>query len=218
MSKKSSGKTAVWIIAIILVAAVVGGGTYIWYDTQLKAQQQRITSLQSQVAAGAGTGNPAYLELTEAGNFDFEDEIDANGGVAADDTVNDATPAPTLVIENMDTNDAATNVYITMWDPESQVGGIPTSLEDTTLSFYVTYNGVLIPLYLSVSEVGTYSNGVNIGTIPVGGAVSALTFSAIADAAADDTYDDSGADYTIHAYVYQADAGSSQPASWTLLT
>ncbi|MBE3139618.1 MAG: hypothetical protein IMZ53_03440, partial [Thermoplasmata archaeon] len=88
MSKKSSGKTAVWIIAIVLVAAIVGGGTYMWYDTQLKAQQQRITSLQSQVAAGAVTGNPAYLELTEAGGFDFRVGIDANGGVAADDTAN----------------------------------------------------------------------------------------------------------------------------------
>lgn len=216
------GKTkvnwAVTIIVVALVAALCTAGMYLYYQPQLDASEARATSLSSQLSAQAATASAAFLELTEAGDFDFIDEIDANGGVAADDTGNDATPAPTLTIENKDTQDDATNVYITMWDPESSVGGVPTALEDTTMSFYVTYNGVLIPLYLTTGGVGEYSDGVNIGTVPLGGSVSALTFSAIADAAADDTYDDSGATYTVKAFVYQADATDSTPASWTLST
>jgi hypothetical protein len=88
------------------------------------------------------------------------------------------------------------------------------------MSFYVTYNGVAVPLYLNTTGVGAYTTGVNIGTIPVGATISAstLTFSAIVDAAADDTYDDSGATYTVKAFVYQADAQDSTTASWTLYT
>ena len=173
--------------------------------------------MQSQLTAQAAVTSPAYLALTEAGDFDFIDEIDANGGVPADDTGNDATPAPTLTIANDDTSDAATNVYITMWDPESSVGGVPAALEDTTMSFYVTYNGVLVPLYLNTGGVGAYTSGVNIGTVPIGGSLT-LTLSAEVDAAADDTYDDSGATYTVRVYVYQADAQSSTPSSYTLST
>lgn len=214
---KSKTNWAVTIIAIALVAVLCIGGMYMYYTPKIDAANARATSLQSQLSSAAASASPAYLALTEAGDFDFIDEIDANGGVAADDTGNDATPAPTLAIVNEDTNDAATNVYITMWDPESSVGGVPSALEDTTMSFYVTYNGVLVPLYLNTGGVGEYTNGVNIGTIQKGGSTT-LTFSAVVDAAADDTYDDSGASYTVRVYVYQADAQSATPASWTLST
>jgi len=207
---------AVTIIACALMAALVGAGMYLYYTPQVDAANARATSLQSQLTAQAAVTSPAYLALTEGGNFDFEDEIDANGGVTTDDT--EVTDSPTLTIVNEDTTDAATNVYITMWDPESSVGGVPSALEDTTMSFYVTYNSVLIPLYLNTGGVGAYTNGVNIGTIPIGGTVSALALTAFVDAAADDTYDDSGASYTVRVYVYQADAQSSTPSSWTLTT
>lgn len=217
MSKKSSGKMAavVVVFAILLVAGI--GATWYYMDLQNKALQTRTASLQSQIA-GQTSANPAYLELTDAGDFDFIDEIDANGGVAADATPNDATPAPTLVIKNLDTTDAATNVYITMWDPESSKGGVPTALEDTSMSFYVTWNGMLIPLYICEEGVGEYTNGVNIGTIAKGGSTGTITFSAIVDAAADDTYDDSGATYTVKIFVYQADAQDATPVSYTLST
>lgn len=219
MGKKQSGKMALAVIVTALVCIVaVGGGVWYWYESQLKAAQARATSLQNQLASQAATANAAYLQLTDAGDFDFIDEIDANGGVAADDTPNDATPAPTLTIENQDTNDDATNVWITMFDPESQKGGVPAALEDTTMSFYVTWNGILVPLYLCEEGVGEYTSGVNIGTIPKGGSVSGITFSAIVDAAADDTYDDSGATYTIKVFIYQADAMDSTPQSYTLST
>ena len=208
---------AVTILSCAIIACLVGAGMYLYYTPQVDAAEARATSLQSQLASQAAVTSPAYLALTEAGDFDFIDEIDANGGVPADDTGNDATLAPTLLIENDDTSDVATNVYITMWDPESSVGGVPAALEDTTMSFYVTYNGVLIPLYLNTGGVGEYTNGVNIGTVPIGGSLT-LTLSAEVDAAADDVYDDSGATYTVRAYVYQADAQSSTPASWTLST
>ena len=214
---KKQTNWAVTIIAVALVGALCVAGMYMYYTPQITAANARATSLQSQLTSAAATTSPAYLALTEAGDFDFIDEIDANGGVAADDTGNDATSAPTLAIVNEDTSDAATNTYITMWDPESSVGGVPTALEDTTMSFYVTYNGVLVPLYLNTGGVGEYTNGVNVGTVPIGGSTT-LTFSAVADAAADDVYDDSGATYTVRIYVYQADAQSSTPASWTLLT
>ena len=217
MSKKQSGKVAIAVVVAILVCAVIAGTGLWWMDTQLKASQARATSLQNQLASQT-TVNSAYLELTDAGDFDFIDEIDANGGVAADDTANDATPAPTLAIENKDTADTATNVWITMYDPESSKGGVPTALEDTTMSFYVTWNGVLYPLYLCEEGVGAYTTGVNIGTIPKGGSISGITFSAIVDAAADDTYDDSGATYTVKIFVYQADAQDSTPVSYTLST
>jgi len=218
MSKASTRMWGAVLFTAVLVGAFAVGGTWYYMDTQITAQNQTITSLQNQLASQQVTVSPAaYLALTEAGDFDFIDEIDANGGVAADDTPNDATPAPTLTIENDDTADAATNVYITMWDPESKVGGVPAALENTTMSFYVTYNGVLIPLYLNTNGVGTYTSGVNIGTMPIGGSTT-LTLSAKVDAAADDTYDDSGATYTVYAYVYQSDAGSSTPAFWTLST
>lgn len=218
MSKKSSGKMAFAIIvmAALLVAGVAG--TWYYMDLQNKALETRATSLQNQLAAGQVSTNPAYVELTDAGDFDFIDEIDANGGVAADDTPNDATPAPTLVIENKDTTDAATNVYITMWDPESSKGGVPTALEDTSMSFYVTWNGMLVPLYICDEGVGEYTNGVNLGTIAKGGSTGTITFSAVVDAAADDTYDDSGATYTIKIFVYQADSQDSTPISYTLST
>lgn len=212
--------TSLVIVAVLCLAggmAAGGGGAWYYMNTQLTAAEARATSLQSQLTAQAATVSPAYLALTEAGNFDYIDEIDGNGGVAADDTGNDATPAPTLAIENQDTTDAATNVYITMWDPESSVGGVPTALEDTTMSFYVTYNNVLIPLYLNTGGVGAYSSGVNIGTIPIGGSLT-VTLSGEVDAAADDTYDDSGATYTVYVYVYQSDAQSSTPSSFTLST
>ena len=207
----------VMLIGFVLVAALCTGAVYMYYQPKLDASEARATSLSNQLSAQTVV-SAAYLDLTEAGSFDFIDEIDANGGVAADDTGNDATPAPTLAIENKDTQDGATNVYITMWDPESSVGGVPTALEDTTMSFYVTHNGVLIPLYLNTAGVGTYTPGVNIGNLAVGASVSALTFSAIVDAAADDVYDDSGATYTVKAFVYQYDAEDSTPASWTLST
>ena len=214
---KKQTNWAVTIIAVALVGALCVAGMYMYYTPQITAANARATSLQSQLTSAAATTSPAYLALTEAGDFDFIDEIDANGGVPADATGNDATPAPTLAIVNEDTTDAATNVYVTMWDPESSVGGVPTALEDTTMSFYVTYNGVLIPLYLNTGGVGAYTNGVNIGTIPIGGSTT-LTFSAVVDAAADDVYDDSGATYTARIYCYQADAQSATPASWTLST
>ena len=217
MAKKSMN-WAVTILSVAVVAVLCVAGMYLYYQPQVDAAEARASSLSSQLSSQTDDVNAAYLELTEAGSFDFIDEIDGNGGVAADETANDATPAPTLAIENKDTTDDATNVYITLWDPESSVGGVPTALEDTTMSFYVTYNGVEIPLYLNSAGVGEYSNGVNIGTVPMGGSVSALTFSAEVDAAADDTYDDSGATYTVKAFVYQADAGDSTPASWTLST
>lgn len=207
---------AVLICAVLAIAGI--GATWYYMDSQLKAQQARAESLQNQIASGNSNVDAAYLELTAAGNFDFVDEIDANGGVAADNTPNDATPAPTLAIENMDAQDSATNVYITLYDPETETGGLPAALENTTLSIYVTWNGVLYPLYLSTEGVGAYTSGVNIGTIPVGGQISGITFSGIVDAAADDTYDDSGATYTLHVYIYQADAGDSTPVSYTLLT
>lgn len=217
MSKASSMK--IWAVFIGMSLVAAGGVVTTWYlmDVQLNAAELRATSLTSQLASQAATVSPAYLALTEAGDFDFIDEIDGNGGVAADDTGNDATPAPTLAIENQDTTDAATNVYITLWDPESAVGGVPTAIEDTTMSFFVTFNGVLIPLYLNTGGVGAYTSGVNIETLPIGGSLT-LTFSAEADAAADDTYDDSGATYTVHVYVYQSDAQSSTPGSFTLST
>ena len=217
MSKNKSTNWAVTIIAVAIAAVACIAVMYMYYTPQITAANARATSLSSQLSSAAATASPAYLALTEAGDFDFADEIDANGGVAADDTGNDATPAPTLAIVNEDTTDAATNTYITMWDPESSVGGVPTALEDTTMSFYVTYNGVLVPLYLNTGGVGEYTNGVNVGTVPIGGSTT-LTFSAVADAAADDVYDDSGATYTVRIYVYQADAQSSTPASWTLST
>lgn len=213
---KTKTNWAVTIIAIALVAVLCVAGMYLYYTPQVDAANARATSLQSQLAAQAAVSSPAYLALTEGGNFDFEDEITANGGVAADDTP--VTDSPTLTIVNEDTTDAATNVYITMWDPESSVGGVPSALIDTTMSFYVTYSGVLVPLYLNTGGVGAYTNGVNIGTIPIGGTVSNLALHAIVDAAADDTYDDAGASYTVRVYVYQADAQSSTPASWTLTT
>lgn len=204
------------VMAVVLVAAVAF--TWWYMDTQNKALQARTTSLQNQLASQAAVADAAYLELTKAGDFDFEHEIDANGGVAADDTPNDATPAPTLIIENKDTQDAATNVYITMWDPESSTGGVPTALQDTTMSFYVTWNNIVYPLYICEEGVGEYTNGVNIGTIPKSGITGTITFSAIVDAAADDTYDDSGATYTVKVFIYQADAQDSTPVSYTLLT
>jgi len=207
---------AVTIIACALVAVLVGAGMYLYYTPTIDAANARATSLQSQLSSQAAVTSPAYLALTEGGNFDFEDEIDANGGVTTDDT--EVTDSPTLTIVNEDTTDAATNVFITMWDPESSVGGVPSALVDTTMSFYVTYNNVLIPLYLNTGGVGAYTNGVNIGTIPIGGTASAMALTAFVDAAADDTYDDSGASYTVRVYVYQADAQSSTPASWTLTT
>ena len=215
MSKKKIN-WAVTIVACALVAVLVGAGMYLYYTPTIDAANARATSLQSQLSSQAAAASPAYLALTEGGNFDFEDEIDANGGVAADDTA--VTDSPTLAIVNEDTSDAATNVYITMWDPESSVGGVPSALEDTTMSFYITYNSVLIPLYLNTGGIGVYTNGVNIGTIPIGGEVPALALYAEVDAAADDTYDDSGTSYTVRMYVYQADAQSSTPASWTLTT
>jgi len=214
---KKQTNWAVTIIGCALVAVLCVAGMYMYYTPQITAANARATSLSSQLSSAAAATSPAYLALTEAGDFDFIDEIDANGGVAADDTGNDATSAPTLAIVNEDTTDAATNTYITMWDPESSVGGVPTALEDTTMSFYVTYNGVLVPLYLNTGGVGEYTNGVNVGTVPIGGSTT-LTFSAVADAAADDVYDDSGATYNVRIYVYQADAQSSTPASWTLST
>lgn len=213
---KAKTNWAVTIIAIALVAVLCVAGMYLYYTPQVDAANARATSLQSQLAAQAAVTSPAYLALTEAGDFDFIDEIDANGGVAADDTWDTGTP--TLTIENQDTSDVATNVYITMWDPESSVGGVPSALIDTTMSFYVTYNSVLIPLYLNTGGVGVYTSGVNIGTIPLGGEVPTLDLSAKVDAAADDVYDDSGATYTVRVYVYQLNAQSSTPASWTLST
>ena len=213
---KAKMNWAVTIIACALVAVLVGAGMYLYYTPVVDAAEARATSLQSQLSAQAAVTSPAYLALTETNDFDFLTGIDANGGVAADDTGNTA-PNPTLLIENLDTTDAATNVYITMWDPESSVGGVPAALIDTTMSFYVTYNSVLIPLYLNTGGVGVYTNGVNIGTLPIGGDVT-LTLSAEVDAAADDTYDDSGATYTVRVYVYQLDAQSSTPSSFTLST
>lgn len=204
------------VLTAILVAVAIGGSMFWYYDTQMKAQELRISSLSNQVAQGA-TGRTAFLDLTVANDFDFIASIDANGGVAADDTWN-AAVSPTLVIDNKDTANEASNVWITMWDPTSATGGVPTAIEDTTMSFYVTYNGVLIPLYLNVGGKGTYSSGVNIGTIPIGGVTSAITLSAKVDAAADDTYDDSGATYNVYVYVYQADAQSTQSAKYTLST
>jgi hypothetical protein len=177
---------AVTIVACALIAMLVGAGMYLYYTPQVDAANARATSLQSQLAAQAAVTSPAYLALTEGGNFDFEDEIDANGGVAADDTP--VTDSPTLTIVNEDTTDIATNVYVTMWDPESSVGGVPSALEDTTMSFYITYNSVLIPLYLNTGGVGAYTSGVNIGTIPIGGEVPTLALYAEVDDAADDTY------------------------------
>jgi len=216
MRKKSSGKVAVAVVITALLMAGVAGGIYWYMNTQLTAQEARAQQLQNQLASQV-SANAAYLELTDWGTFDFATEIDANGGVAADDTSN-AAPSPTLNISNLDTADDATNIFITMWDPESSAGGIPAVLEDTTMSFYVTWNGVLYPLYLSNEGVGTYTNGVNIGTVPMGGSISGITFSAKVDAAADDTYDDSGATYTIKVFVYQSDAGDSTPVSYTLST
>ena len=213
---KTKTNWAVTIIAIALVAVLCVAGMYLYYTPQVDAANARATSLQSQLAAQTAVSSPAYLALTEASNFDFIDEITENGGVTADNTWD--TEAPTLTIVNEDTTDAATNVYITMWDPESSVGGVPSALVDTTMSFYVTYSGVLIPLYLNTGGVGAYTSGVNIGTIPIGGTVPSIALTAFVDAAADDTYDDSGASYTIRIYVYQADAQSSTPASWTLTT
>ena len=214
---KTKVNWALTLVAVVLSMALIGGAMYMYYQPKVDAAEARATSLSSQIATQASV-SAAYLEITEAGSFDYIDEIDANGGIAADDTGNDATPAPTIAIENKDTSDIATNVKITMWDPESQVGGVPTAIEDTTMSFYITYNGVLTPLYLNTAGVGAYTTGVNVGTIPLGGSVSALTLSAVADAAADDTYDDSGATYTVKVFVYQADAQDSTPASWTLST
>lgn len=213
--RKSSGKWAASVIIVVLLVAVAVGGMWIYYDSQLKASEARASALQSQLAARAVT--PAYLELTGANNFNFTAEIDANGGVAADDTW-DAGPSPTLNITNKDTRTTATNIYITMWDPLTSKGGVPTALADTTISFYVTWNGVLYPLYLCEEGVGTYTNGVNIASLPIGSQVTGITFSAKVDAAPDDTYDDTGASYTIKVFVYQADAQHSMPVSYTLYT
>lgn len=218
MSKKSSGKTAAMVIVFVVILAGVSGGIWYYMDTQLKATQAQATNLQNQINAQGAAANAAYLDITTAGDFDFIDEIDANGGVAADATPNDATPAPTMDIVNLDTNDAATNVYITMWDPSSSTGGVPVALEDTSMSFYITWNGITIPLYLNIGGLGSYTNGVNIGNIPIGGTVSTITLSAIVDAAADNVYDDSAATYTVRVFVYQADAQSATPVTFTLLT
>ena len=213
---KTKTNWAMTIVAFALGAVLVGAGMYLYYTPTIEAANARATSLQSQLSLQAAVSSPAYLALTEGGNFDFIDEITENGGVDADNTWD--TEAPTLTIVNEDTSDAATNVYITMWDPESSVGGVPSALVDTTMSFYITYSGVLIPLYLNTGGVGAYTSGVNIGTIPIGGEVPTLDLSAKVDAAANDVYDDSGASYNVRVYVYQADAQSSTPASWTLYT
>lgn len=211
----------VTIIAVALAAVLVGAGMYLYYTPVVEAAEARATSLQSQLAAQAAVTSPAYLALTPDGTFNFNEAIDGSGGVDTAQwdagTVADVGDAPTLLIENEDTNDAATNVYITMWDPESSVGGVPSALLDTTMSFYVTYGGVLIPLYLNVGGVGAYTSGVNIGTIPIGGSVN-LTLSAHVDVAANNVYDDSGAAYTVRVYAYQLNAQSSTPASFELTT
>jgi hypothetical protein len=105
-----------------------------------------------------------------------------------------------------------------MWDPSSSTGGVPVALEDTSLSFYITWNGITTPLYLNIGGLGSYTNGVNLGNIPLGATTGAITLSAVADAAADNVYDDSGATYTVRVYVYQADAQSATPVTFTLMT
>ena len=210
---KQTGKIVGWCLVIFVLTLSIGAGSTWWYmDQQAQADSLTITSLQSQLAAQVAAADPAHLILTEANDFDFTADLNAAGGV---DTAVDDGSSVTLAIENDDSTDAATNVWITMWDPETSTGGVHADLEDTSLSYYITYNNVLTPMYLTTAGVGTYTSGVNIGTIPYGGSVSAMSLTANLGTASDDTFEDGT--YATYVYVYQASAQDSTTASYNTI-
>jgi len=215
MSKKSSGK--IWgsvLIAAILVGSLSIFGTWYYLDS-IDTDDQTIASLQSQLSSRATTISPATLTLTNTGAFTFDTAIDANGGVASDDTA-DEDAAPTFTITNDDQNDNSIGTYITLYDLEGSDGGLGAVLEAATASFYVTVGGVRTPLY---TPEGGYSSGVLIGNIAKnGGVAGAYTLTCIIDSAADDTYPDDASDITIYLYAYQSSADDSTRLAFTFST
>ena len=200
---------------MLVTVCLVGAGTYLYMNQQNEILAARITTLQSQ--ATTTTGASAYLALTATYPLDFEDEIDANGEVPADATDDDASGVPILTIENQDTVDTATGVYVMLYDPVTGTEGFPDALEDTTMTIYATFAGVTTPLYLNTNGVGAYTSGVYVGNLAVG-ATTTVTFSGYVDATGvEDTYDDA-TDYTVTVYVYQTSGADSTPVTFELNT
>ena len=201
---------------MLVAVGLVGAGTYLWKDAESTALSARITSLQTQITT-TPSANPAYLALTATNPLDFEGEIDANGEVPADASDDPASGTPTLLIDNQDTVDIATGVYVMLYDPVSGAEGLPDALEDTTMSIYATFGGITTPLYLNTNGVGAYTSGVYIGDLAIG-ATTTLTISGYVDATGvEDTYDDA-TDYTVTIYVYQTGGADSTPVTFELNT
>jgi len=159
-------------------------------------------------AGQAVTARPASIDVNiiDSAFANFSATVDANGSVSTE-----TTKTTYITIENPD-DITAEDIYITLYNPLTDKGGLHDDLEVDELEAYVTSGGIEYALFYD----GDYTDGFALGDLASGGKAN-VTFKITLKEAVAGTFQD-GQTYTCYVYVYQKNANYVTPIKFTVKT
>jgi len=150
---------------------------------------------------------PASLEVSISNStFNFSSVVDTNGSVSTETTI-----SAYVTIENPD-DITAEDIYITLYNPLTEKGGLHENLEVEELEAYISSGGIEYALYYN----GDYTDGFALGDLASGGKAN-VTFKITFTEAVAGTFQD-GQTYTCYLYVYQKEANYPLPIKFVIKT
>jgi len=203
-------------VGIALTAAVYEG--YMIPNKEKEIQESLYSQIyndiwQSAYQAGytagqAVTTRPASIDvdIVNSAFANFSSVVDANGSVSTE-----TTRSTYITIENPD-DITAEDIYITLYNPLTDKGGLHDDLEVEELEAYVTSGGIEYALFYN----GEYTDGFTLGDLASGGKAN-VTFKITLKEAVAGTFQD-GQTYTCYVYVYQKNANYVTPIKFTVKT
>jgi len=205
-----------FVVGIALTAAVYEG--YMIPNKEKEIQESLYSQIyndiwQSAYQAGytagqAVTTRPASIDvdIVNSAFANFSSVVDANGSVSTE-----TTKSTYITIENPD-DITAEDIYITLYNPLTDKGGLHDDLEVEELEAYVTSGGIEYALFYN----GEYTDGFTLGDLASGGKAN-VTFKITLKEAVAGTFQD-GQTYTCYVYVYQKNANYVTPIKFTVKT
>ena len=217
MNKKAMVAGLIMFVVGIAITATVYEG-YMIPNKEKEIQESLYSQIyndiwQSAYQAGytagqAVTTRPASIDvdIVNSAFANFSSVVDANGSVSTE-----TTKSTYITIENPD-DITAEDIYITLYNPLTDKGGLHDDLEVEELEAYVTSGGIEYALFYN----GEYTDGFTLGDLASGGKAN-VTFKITLKEAVAGTFQD-GQTYTCYVYVYQKNANYVTPIKFTVKT